>query len=65
MVLYNVSVCALVLQIKAFIQVTLEVFSRFEIFQCLAVQHLAVPVNKKPNLVGKPSDHGEEDADTK
>lgn len=27
--------------------------------QFLAVQHLAVPVNKKPNLVGKPSDHGE------
>ncbi|XP_075870722.1 target of Nesh-SH3 [Nelusetta ayraudi] len=23
----------------------------------LAVQHLSVPVNKKPNLVGKPSDH--------
>lgn len=31
--------------------------------QFLAVQHLAVPVNKKPNLVGKPSDHGESNRD--
>lgn len=27
-----------------------------------AVQHLAVPVNKKSNLVGKPNDHGEQGA---
>lgn len=39
--------------------VTLDFFCF--VLQFLAVQHLSVPVNKKTNLVRKPSDNGEDD----